>query len=66
MLQWDSTQKQSKRRGILGRVIAFAPAHEEQGWKKLHSNWQIWVEELSPQVHEDSWHTNHKTRNEKL
>ena len=36
MLQWDSKKKQPQVRGIFGRVIAFAPAQEEQGWKILH------------------------------
>ena len=51
---------QSKGTGILGRVIALAPAHKEQCQKMLHSHWQVWVEELLPQVGEDLWNTNHK------
>jgi hypothetical protein len=65
MLQWYSKKKQSKGRGISGRVIAFAPLHEEQGRKTLHSHWQIWVEELLPQVCEDFWNTDHKIRGKK-
>jgi hypothetical protein len=38
-------KKKTKQSGILGKVIAFAPAHEEQGRKTLHSHWQIWVQE---------------------
>ena len=53
MLQWDSKKQEPKGRGILGRVIAFAPAHEEQGRRTLHSHWQVWVEDLSPQIRED-------------
>jgi len=62
ILQWDSKEKRSKGRGIFGCVIAFMPAHEEQG---LHSHWQIWVKELSPQVREDLWNDDLKTREEK-
>ncbi|MEY3314042.1 MAG: hypothetical protein RLZZ578_1562, partial [Bacteroidota bacterium] len=50
MPQWDSKKQEPKGRGILGRVIAFAPAHEEQGRRTLHSHWQVWVEDLSPQI----------------
>ena len=53
MLQWDSKKQEPKGKGILGRVIAFAPAHEEQGRRTLHSHWQVWVEDLSPQIRED-------------
>lgn len=31
MLQWDSKKNRSEGRIFLGRVIAFAPAHKEQG-----------------------------------
>jgi hypothetical protein len=46
-----------KGEGIFGTVIAFAPAHEEQGRRSLHSHWQIWTEDLSPQVCEDLWNS---------
>jgi hypothetical protein len=35
LLKWDKTQT-SKRKGILGTVIVFAGADEEQGRKTLH------------------------------
>ena len=41
-------------------------AHKEQGRKTLHSHWQIWVEELLPQVREDLWHTDHEIRRENI
>ena len=41
------------------------PAHEEQGWKTLHSHWQIWVKELSHQVCGDLWKADLKNREEK-
>ncbi len=37
----------SKGRGILGTVLAFTGADEEQGRKTLHQHWQIWVQELN-------------------
>ena len=52
MLQWDKNQR-PKGDGIFGQVVAFVPAHEEQGRKTLHSHWQIWVEDSSPQILED-------------
>ena len=62
LLQWDSKKKKAKQCGILGKVIAFAPAHEEQGRKKLQSHWQIWVEELSSDVIESLWNEDETIR----
>jgi hypothetical protein len=53
MLQWDSKKQRLKGEGFFGQVLACAPAHEEQGRKTLHSHWQILVEDLLPQIHED-------------
>jgi hypothetical protein len=36
MLQWDVTKKTTKGKGILGTVVAFSAADEEQGRKTLH------------------------------
>lgn len=47
LLKWNREKQKSDGPGILGNVIAFAPAHEEQARYTLHSHWQIWVEELS-------------------
>jgi galactose-1-phosphate uridylyltransferase len=60
--QWGSKKKQHRGKGISGRVIAFTPAHKEQGQKMFHLHWQIWVKELLPQVSKDLWHTDHKIR----
>jgi hypothetical protein len=46
MPRWDSKKQTSKGKGILGRVLAFLAADEEQGRKILHCHWQIWVEEI--------------------
>jgi hypothetical protein len=35
------------KQGILGTVLAFSGADEEQGRKTLHRHWQIWVQELN-------------------
>ncbi len=37
MLQWDVTKKTTKRKGILGIVVAFSAADEEQGRKNSSS-----------------------------
>ncbi len=50
MLNWDPTKQQARGKGIFGTVLAFAPAHEEQGRRTLHSDWQIWTADLSTQV----------------
>jgi hypothetical protein len=47
MLRWDTKIQSSKGKGILGRVLAFSGADEEQGRKTLHRHWQIWVQELN-------------------
>ena len=47
LLKWNRDKQKSDGPGILGNVIAFAPAHEEQARYTLHSHWQVWVEELS-------------------
>jgi hypothetical protein len=46
ILRWDIKEKTSKGKGILGTVLAFFAADEEQGRKTLHRHWQIWVKEI--------------------
>ena len=55
MLNWDSKKQQPNGKGILGRVLAFEPAHKEQGRKTLHSHSQVWTEDLSQEVCDDLW-----------
>jgi hypothetical protein len=51
MLQWEVTKKTSKGKGILGTVIAFSAAEdEEQGRNTLHCHWQIWVKKINQMV----------------
>jgi hypothetical protein len=45
MLGWDIKKKTTRGKGILGIVVAFSAADEEQGMKTLHCHWQIWVTE---------------------
>ena len=47
MLRWDTKTQSSRGKGILGMVVAFFGADEEQGRKTLHRHWQIWVKELN-------------------
>jgi hypothetical protein len=47
MLRWDTKTQSSRGKGILGTVVAFFGADEEQGRKTLHQHWQIWVQELN-------------------
>ncbi len=46
MLSWDSKKQTSKGKRILGTLLAFSAADEEQGRKTLHPHWQVWVEEI--------------------
>ncbi len=41
MLIWDIKKQTSKGKGILGTVVEFSAADEEQGRKTLHQHWQI-------------------------
>jgi hypothetical protein len=59
MLHWDIKKKTLKGKGILGTVLAFCAADEEQGRKTLHRHWQIWVKEIDETLrnclfHEDA------------
>ena len=47
LLKWNPDKQEGDGPGILGDVVAFAPAHEEQARYTLHSHWQIWVKQLS-------------------
>jgi hypothetical protein len=47
MLRWNTKTQSSRGKGILGTVLAFFGADEEQGRKTLHQHWQIWVQELN-------------------
>jgi hypothetical protein len=47
MLRWNTKTQLSQGKGILGTVLAFFGADEEQGRKTLHRHWQIWVQELN-------------------
>jgi hypothetical protein len=46
MLKRDVKTQSSKGIGILGTVVAFTGADEEQGHIMLHWHWQIWIKEL--------------------
>jgi hypothetical protein len=46
MLHWDIKKKTSKGKVILGSVLAFFAADEEQERITLHCHWQIWVKEI--------------------
>ena len=52
LLQWDVKKQQSRteKGGILGKLLAFVRADEEQGRKTLHSHWQVWVKELNQKL----------------
>ncbi len=48
MLQWDIKKKTTRGKGILGTVVAFSAANEEQGRKTLHCQYTteyIWQDD---------------------
>ncbi len=62
LLKWDAKTQTSKGKGILGTVLAFAGADEEQGHKTLHQHWQIWVEEINWTLRDCLFHKDSTTR----
>jgi hypothetical protein len=64
LLKWDTKTQTSKGKGILGTVIAFAGADEEQGHKTFHRHWQIWVEEIDQTIRDCLFHKDNTTRAE--
>ncbi len=62
LLKWDTKRQTSKGKEILGTVLAFAGAGEEQGRKTQHQHWQIWVEEINQTLRDCLFH-NTTTRN---
>ena len=57
MLRWDTKIQSSRGKGILGTVVAFFGADEEQGCKTLHRHWQIWVQELNQTLRDSLFDT---------
>ena len=47
LLKWDIKKRKSTGQGILGTILAFFGADEEQGRKTLHRHWQIWTKEMN-------------------
>jgi hypothetical protein len=62
LLKWDTKTQTSKGMGILGTVIAFAGADEEQDHITLHQHWQIWVEEIDQTIRDCFFHKDDTTR----
>ena len=50
LLCWDSLKQRVTQKGVLGTVLAFMIAHEEQGRYMLHSHWQLFLKELSMEL----------------
>jgi hypothetical protein len=63
MLRWDSKKQTSKGKGILGTVLAFSAADEEQGRKTLHHHWQIWVKGIDQTLRNCLFHEDMCVRN---
>jgi hypothetical protein len=64
LLKWYTKRQTSKRKGILGTVLALAGANEEKGHKTLHQHWQIWVEEINQRLGDCLFCKDTTTRNE--
>jgi len=62
MLHWNIKKKTSKGKGILGTVLAFFAADEEQGRKTLHRHWQIWVKEIDETLRNCLFHEDDTAR----
>ncbi len=62
ILCWDNKKKTSKGKGILGTVLAFFAADEEQGRKTLHRHWQIWAIEIDETLRDCLFHEDNTAR----
>jgi hypothetical protein len=49
-------QKNTRGKEILGTVVAFSSADEEQGRKTLHCHWQVWVTRINQTVQNCLFH----------
>ena len=58
LFQWDIKAQKAKGPGVLGTLLAYAPADEEQGRKTLHMHMQIWVKEVDQKLRDDLFHEN--------
>lgn len=57
LLNWDDKEKQSLGPGIVGDLVAWNQAIEEQGRGSLHAHWQLFTEQLSTRARLDLFHT---------
>jgi hypothetical protein len=64
LLKWDIKTNSSTGRGILGTIIAFFAADEEQARKTLHGHWQIWIKEMNQILRNALFDNDHKTRSQ--
>jgi hypothetical protein len=63
MLRWDSKKQTSKGKAMLGTVLAFSAANEEQGRTTLHHHWQIWVSKIDQTLRNCLFHEDISVRN---
>jgi hypothetical protein len=59
----ETTNNTDYSLGILGTVLAFFAADEEQGRKTLHHHWQIWVKEIDKILRNCLFHEDDTIRN---
>ena len=64
LLKWDIKTNSSTGRGILGTIIAFFAADEEQARKTLHGHWQIWIKEMNQILRNALFDNDPKTRSQ--
>ena len=50
LLCLGSSKQRATKNGVLGTVLAFMIAHEEQGRYMLHSHWQLFLKKLSMEL----------------
>jgi hypothetical protein len=57
LFNWDDEEKQSLGPGIVGDLVAWNQAIEEQGRGSLHAHWQLFTKQLSTRARLDLFHT---------
>ena len=56
LFQWGMKEQKAKGPGVLGTLIVFAPADEEQGRETINMYMQGWIKEVNPKTRDDLLH----------
>ena len=63
LLNWDKEEKKSLGTGMVGDLVAWNQAVEEQGRGSLHAHWQLFTKQLSTKARLELFHEDEVIRN---